>query len=247
MLDAVITAGGRLSPDAAARFGTDVKALVRINGKPLIATVVDALAGMPGIGRIAVVGPAEARSAVSVDLWIDEFKTGEENLVAAVRAATTERMIMSASDLPFVTPASFAGLVAKTPDDVDACYPVFGREEFLRAYPLGRKHFATLADGEWTGASAFVLNRSPLLKDESLIRKAFGTRKSLFALASLFGPALLLKFVTRRLTVPDVERRAGSLLKAKVRAIYGADPALAMDCDDPIDLIYAHAEETKAG
>ncbi|HEY7994249.1 MAG TPA: NTP transferase domain-containing protein [Candidatus Eremiobacteraceae bacterium] len=248
MLDAVITAGGRLSPDAAERFGSDVKALVRINGKPMIATVVDALRATPGIGRIAVVGPSAARSAApGVDQWIDEFPTGEENLIAAVGAAQTERIVMSASDLPFVTPASYASLIEKTGLDIDAGYPVFGRAEFLRAYPRGRKHFATLADGEWTGASAFVFNRTPLVKDDRMIRRAFAARKSLFALASLLGPVLLFKFLFKLLTLADVEQRAGSLLGAKVRAVRGADPALAMDCDDPIDFAYAHAEEAKVG
>src|SRR5690242_6877108 len=70
VLDAVITAGGRLSPDAAAHFGTDVKALVRVNGKPMLATVVDALRATPGIGRIVVVGPSSARAAaIAVDRW----------------------------------------------------------------------------------------------------------------------------------------------------------------------------------
>ena len=248
MLDAVITAGGRLSSEAAARFGSDVKALVRVNGKPMIATVVDALRATPGIARIAVVGPSAARSAAGdVDQWIDEFPTGEENLIAAVGAAKTERIVMSASDLPFVTPASYVSLIEKTAPDVDAGYPVFGRDEFLRAYPRGRKHFAALADGEWTGASAFVLNRSPLVRDDRMMRRAFGARKSLFALASLLGPVLLFKFVFKTLTLADVEERAGSLLGAKVRAVRGADPALAMDCDDPIDFAYAHADEAKLG
>lgn len=244
----MITAGGRLSTDAATRFGTDVKALVRINGKPMIATVVDALRATPGIGRIVVVGPSAARSAANgVDQWIDEFPTGEENLIAAVGAAKTERIVMSASDLPFVTPASYAGLIEKTGADVDAGYPVFGRDEFLRAYPRGRKHFAKLADGEWTGASAFVLNRTPLARDDRMIRRAFGARKSLFALASLLGPALLVKFLFKTLTIADVERRAESLLRAKVRAVRGADPALAMDCDNAADFAYAHAEEAEVG
>lgn len=240
MLDAVVTAGGRLSPEAAKRFGTDVKALVEVGGKPMIATVVGALRATPGIGRIVVVGPASARQAASgVDRWIDELATGEENLLAAIGAASTKRIVMSASDLPFVTAASYESLIAKTPTDVDAGYPVFRRDEFLRAYPGGRKSFAALADGEWTGASAFVLDRRPLAGDDRLIRRAFGARKSLFALASLLGPGLLAKFVTRRLTIADVERRAGELMHANVRAVYGADPALAMDCDDPADLAYA--------
>lgn len=247
MLDAVITAGGRLSPADADRFGTDVKALVRINGKPLIETVVDALRATPGIARIVVVGPASARSSTSgVDEWIDEFATGEENLLAALRAAKTERIVMSASDLPFVTPASYESLIEKTGPAVDAGYPIFGRDEFLRAYPRGRKSFAALADGAWTGSSAFVFNARPFIEDDGLIKRAFRARKSLFALASLLGPELLAKFVFRRLTVVDVERRASSILGATVRAVRGADPALAMDCDDPSDFAYAMAEHVEA-
>lgn len=224
-----------------------MKALVRIGGKPMLATVVDGLRATPGIGRIVVVGPSAAKPAArGVDQWIDEFPTGEENLLAAVRAASTERIVMSASDLPFVTPASYAGLIEKTGPDVDAGYPIFERREFLRAYPRGRKHFAALADGDWTGSSAFVFNRKPFVDDDRLIRRAFGARKSLVALAALLGPALLAKYVVKRLTVADVERRAGALLHASVRAVRGADPALAMDCDDPSDFAYALAGPAEA-
>ncbi len=224
-------------------FGTDVKALVRIGGKPIIATVVHALRETPGIGAIRVVGPAQARHfAGPVDEWIDELPTGEENLMAALHAARTERIVMSASDLPFVTPSTYADLLAKVAPDLDAAYPVFRREEFLAAYPDGRSKFASLADGSWTGGSAFVFNRTPLLRDERVIARGFGARKSLFALAALLGPALLARFVFGRLRIGDVEQRASQLIGGRVRALAGCDPALAMDCDDLGDFAYAHAE-----
>ena len=248
MLDAVVTAGGRLSTDGVRMFGTDVKALVRIAGKPIIATVVEALRQTPGIGAIRVVGPAAARPfAPGVDEWIDELPTGEENVMAALRAATTERVVFSASDLPFVTAGSYEDLIARVGADVDAGYPIFRREEFLAAYPAGRSTFATLADGEWTGGSAFVLNRTPFVRDERVLARGFGARKSLLALASLLGPALLVRFVLGRLRVADVEQRASAILGAKVQAIVGAQPALAMDCDDLGDFTYAGARPAGAG
>jgi len=241
VLDAVVTAGGRLSPSEARAFGTDVKALVRVGDRTLLAIVVDALRKAPDTAQIVVVGPRSAReSTPGVDRWIDEFPTGEENLIAALQAGTTERIVFSASDLPFVTPRSYSTLIASVGADVDAGYPIYRRAEFLNAYPGGRSKFAQLADGEWTGGSAFVLNRAPFLRNLDALKQAFGARKSLFALASLLGPSLLFKFLFRSLRVEDVERRASSVLGAKVKAVTGADPALGMDCDDLSDLTYAH-------
>src|SRR5579863_9507592 len=179
--DAVVTAGGRLSKAGAQRFGTDVKALVRVDGRTLLDVVVRALRGTHAIRRIIAVGPVSARAASEADLWIDEFPTGEQNLLAGLRAATTERVVLSASDLPFVNAASYEQLVELTPPDAGVCYPIFTRAAFLRAYPGGRASFATLADGQWTGGSAFVVQRSPLLRNERRIAGGFAARKSLVA------------------------------------------------------------------
>jgi GTP:adenosylcobinamide-phosphate guanylyltransferase len=245
MLDAVITAGGRLSPASARRFGTDVKALVRVGGRSLLDAVIAALRGVPAVGRVIVVGPASARATVDpVDEWVDEFPTGEENLLAALRAGMTARMILSASDLPFVTASSYGSLIDRAGETSDAAYPIYSKDEFLRAYPGGRDRFARLADGEWTGGSAFVVNRDPFLRNSKLLERGFGARKSLTALAALLGPALLLRYAMGRVRIKDVEDRASSLLGATVRAIRGSDPALAMDCDDAADFSYAHAEGT---
>jgi|SRR5579863_3269162 len=244
MLDAVITAGGRLSPSSSRRFGTDVKALVRVGGRPIIDAVISGLRGVSGIGRVVVVGPRSAREHVAaVDDWIDEHPTGEENLLAALRAGTTERMVLSASDLPFVSGRSYAGLLAQAGDECDAAYPIYRKDEFLTAYPGGRDRFAKLADGEWTGGSAFVIRREPFLRNSRLLERGFAARKSLTNLAALLGPALLLKYALGRVTIADVEKRASDLLGARVRALTGADPALAMDCDDAADFLYARAEE----
>ena len=244
MIDAVVTAGGRLSPSDARRFGTDVKALVHVGGRSLLAIVVSALRAAPETGRIIVVGPRQAQASTpGVDRWIDEFPTGEENLIAALQAGTTDRILFSASDLPFVTRESFSNLVSRAGPDIDAVYPIYRRAEFLQAYPDGRTRFASLADGDWTGGSAFVLNPAPFLRNLHVVRQVFGARKSVFALASLLGPSLLLKFTVRQLRVADVERRATAVLGVCVRAVTGADPALAMDCDDLTDLTYVHANE----
>ena len=220
---------------------------MRIGGRTLLEAVVGALRAVPAVERVVVVGPRAAQAvAPSVDEWIDEFPTGEDNLIAALQAGRTDRVVFSASDLPFVTPASFLGLIARAAPAIDAAYPIYRREDFLKTYPGGRTKFASLADGAWTGGSAFVLRPAPFLANIAVLKRGFAARKSLFALASLLGVALLAKFALRGLRVSDVEQRASAVLGARLKAITGADAALAMDCDDAVDFAYAGASEAPA-
>jgi len=241
-LNAAVTAAGRLAPQEAARYGTDVKALVNIGGSTLLARLIDALRGVPEIGRIVVVGPREAQACgASVDVWLDERETGEDNLLTALRSAGAGRLLVCASDLPFVTSRSIDDLLRRTPPGVDCAYPIFSRAEFERAFPGGRSSFARLADGEWTGGSAMVLNAGLVLQNERLLRRAFAARKNLMTLAALLGPALALRFATGRLRVDHIQTRIGALTGGSMVAVRGADPALAMDCDDPQDFAYAQS------
>jgi len=241
VIDAVITAGGRLPPDLAGRFGTDVKACVSIGGSTMLARTIEALRGVHEVARIVVVGPEAARGMADADEFILERATGEENLLAALRAASGDRTVFCASDMPFVSTRALADLLERAPADACAVYPIFTRDEFEREYPKGRSSFATLADGAWTGASAFVVRAAALLHSERIVTRAFGARKNLSALAALFGPMLTIAYLRGALRVADIEARASALFGAPVVALRGADPALALDCDDAADFDYAEA------
>ncbi|MBV8365442.1 MAG: NTP transferase domain-containing protein [Candidatus Eremiobacteraeota bacterium] len=247
MLDAVITAAGRLDHDAARQAGAQIKALARIGGRTLLAILVDALRAVPAVGRITVVGPQQVRDPqLPVDRWLDERESGEQNVIAALETAESERALICASDLPFITAAAIAGLIALVPDGVACAYPVFTRAEFCAAFPGARTSFARLADGEWTGGSVLVVEPALILRDRDRLRRAFAARKNLLALAALFGPRLTLLFLCKRLRIRDVESRLRSLSAADFRALRGADPALAMDCDDAADFAYARSRFAEA-
>jgi molybdopterin-guanine dinucleotide biosynthesis protein A len=240
VLNAVITAAGRLDHDAARRAGSDIKALARVGDRTLLSILVDALRGVAAVRRISVVGPRAVHDPhLAVDEWLDERSSGEENVIAALESARGERALVCASDLPFVTPAALADLVERVPENVACAYPVFTKEEFCAAFPGARSSFARLADGEWTGSSVLVLEPQLILRDRSRLRRAFAARKNLLSLAALFGPSLTLRFLTHQLCIRDVENRLRALAGAEFRAIRGADPALAMDCDDAADFEYA--------
>jgi hypothetical protein len=240
VIDAVVTAGGRLPPELAARFGTDVKALVSIGGLTLIERTLTALRGVNVVARITVVGPEVIRDVARADDFVAERATGEENLLPPCsrprRAHRFLRVGLRRSSVEALT-----GLLERAPADACAVYPIFARDEFDDAYPKARSSYATLADGVWTGASAFVLRAPALVRREGVLTRAFAARKSLPALAALFGPALMFSYLRGKLRVADIEARAGSLFGAPVVALRGADPALAFDCDEAADFDYAEA------
>lgn len=239
--DALVTAAGRLGPADAERFGADIKALVRIGGATLLETLIGALRRVSQIERIIVVGPAAAQKATDADVWINEQATGEENVFAALRSARSERAIFAASDLPFVSAASIEQLIAQVPASADAAYPIFTRAEFEEAFPGARSSFARLADGQWTGGSVFLLSPAFALRNERVLRRAFAARKNLVALAALLGPGLALRYARNQLRVADIVARAQGLMRGSIVAVRGADPALAMDCDEAADFEYAMA------
>ncbi|MDQ6781668.1 MAG: hypothetical protein M3Z37_11020, partial [Candidatus Eremiobacteraeota bacterium] len=59
--------------------------------------------------------------------------------------------------------------------------------------------------------------------------------------ASLFGAQVMLRYVSGRLSVADVEQRLSFLVGGNARAVVGAHPALAMDCDDAADIEFANS------
>lgn len=240
MLDAVILAAGRLRASEGACAGNQIKALVRIGGVTLLQVVLDAARGVTRVRRTVVVGPSAARASVrGVDGWIDEKKSGEENVLAAVAAAGTRRVLLCASDIPFVSAAALDDFLSRVPADADFAYPVFERGEFLAIFPGGRSQFAQVGKAAWTGGSVCVLNAALALANERLIRRTFNARRSQFAMASLLGVAMLARHAFGTLEIEDIVARVGRLTGGKAFAIRGAPPSLAMDCDSLADVEYA--------
>lgn len=239
LFDAVVLAAGRLPASDAACAGIELKALAPIGESTPLRAIAGALRASRSVARLIVVGPASIHGTLDcVDVWVDERASGEENVLAGLANAQTQRAIVTASDAPFVEAGHIDDLLSRIPDDVDFAYPVFRSDEFLSEFPQGRSRFARVGSALWTGGSMCVMNVAMALRKADLIRRAFRARKSQFAMASLLGADCILRYLTGRLAIADVERRLGRLTGGRALAIRGAHPALAMDCDDAQDIAY---------
>lgn len=114
---AVILAGGR-----GRRLGGVVKPLLAIDGTPIIDRLRAALAPHAGELLLAVADPAQAAGLGDARVVVDAVPgAGPVAGLAAARAATDARWLIAvAGDMPHVTAAVIAALLARAGDGVDA-------------------------------------------------------------------------------------------------------------------------------
>ncbi|HEV2037565.1 MAG TPA: NTP transferase domain-containing protein, partial [Candidatus Eremiobacteraceae bacterium] len=205
-IDAVILAAGRLSGHEAERAGVEIKALARIGETTPLAAVIAAMRSSAGVRRVIVVGPDELQAmSVDVDSWVSERPSGEENVLAGLAAAQTRRVLVSASDVPFIAAEMVDDFLNRVPADADFAYPVYEREEFLALFPAARSKFARVGDARFTGGSLCLMNVAVALRNAGVIRRAFAARKSVPRMASLLGFGCLWRYATGHLDIAAIE------------------------------------------
>ncbi len=235
----VVLACGRL---IGAQLGATPKALLEIRGRRLLDIVLEALRGAGGIGRVSVVSPREMFDVhPAVDAWIEDRGGDADNILAALQSVPGGRLVLCASDLPFVTAACVNDFLRRIPDDADIAYPIFTREEFLAAFPGGRSAFTRVGKTWWTGGSLCLVRVEAALTHADVICRAFRARKNPLRLAAQLGVRLFARHLAGRLTPEDIAARIGGRMGWRAYAVRGADPALGFDCDTVCDLEYARS------
>lgn len=253
-LAVVITAGGRAPKcEFAAGFdGLDyapeavendslIKALLRVGGVTLLERVWQAVHGCPQVEQVVLVGSARLRTwAQEREVkWIAELSEAHENLLVGLQAvAQFPRVVYLSSDLPFITDAAVFRFIQACPAEAQFCYAIVRREVFDTRFPASPSTYARLKDGEFAAGNAILMDPAAMLRQAEWMRRVARNRKNLWKIAALAGPAMLWKFMTRQLTVADVEHRASRLLKLRCRAVE-CEPELAYDIDTAQD--YQHA------
>lgn len=89
-----------------------------------------------------------------------------------------------------------------------------------------------LREGWLTAGSRYVLRPRVVHANRHLLETLFARRKSQLGMARTLGLSVLWKLLTRRLAVPDLERRAGEIRRHPARAIPKCRVELAYDIDE---------------
>jgi GTP:adenosylcobinamide-phosphate guanylyltransferase len=237
-MHAVITAGGRVTGEFASAIGTPVKALASIGGISLLERAIEA-ARDAGAQCVAVVGGDEVRnSGAEIDRFIPEGPTGAQNVHLALSAFGDEPVLYLTSDLPFLGGEYVRDFLARVPH---ACLgmPLAAAELYERRFPGSPEHATVIGGERIANGSVFFIPAGAGSSIDTIAQKLFNARKDLIGMAVMLGPALLLKFALKRLTIADIERKAAALLGFSAFAVRDCAPELCFDVDTLEDFRYA--------
>ena len=236
-MEAVVLAGGKM-PESLQNVGASERALIEIEGRTLLDCVLDSLRETGAVSRIICVATPDALASLAPDivgLAAGERMTG--NLFLGAREAKSDSILIVTADAPLVTSQTWTQFLdGATKNGLEAAYPIVSRQDAQAQFPGGKRTYATLAEGSFTGGNAFLLPKNRLEHIEPLINQAFENRKNPLALARMLGAKFILRFLAKKLTIGEVETKISSFLGCRAGAVRVSDASIAFDVDKIEDL-----------
>lgn len=234
---AVILAGSRPGGDPlAAAFGTDLKALVAVAGKPMVRWPVEAVLASGRFSDVRVL--AQEPERVSAVLPAHPNLKVEKS--AATIAATLEPLCFDPTVVwpLFVTTADHVLLDSEMIDEfcdlgemADIAVGVVERDTLLKRLPANQRTWVPFKAGAYSGANMFLLGGKQVLPALELWRSVEQDRKKAWAILWAFGPLNFLAAVLRLRTIHETLESIGRKLGAKVEAVDLSDPLACVDVD----------------
>ena len=249
-IPSVVLAGGRASPELAARIGSQVRALAPFNGTRLIDLVVGALQQSDLNGVVTVVG--DVGEMLSVEHVADQ---GDfvSNIIAGVSGLRdADWALITSADLPFLTGPVIGGFVQEAltrakATDAEIIYPVVSVDTCYLKYPGIKRTAIRLNEGRFTGGNMILARPRFFLQRRKVLTQAFAARKSPLRLAQMLGFGTVVRLVASQLLLPrlldiaQLEMSVGRLMQGKVAALISDSPELATDLDRASDFAHASA------
>jgi len=244
---ALLLAGRRPGVDAlAATRGETLKALIPVAGIPMVARVVTTLLATPAIGAIRVmtqdVDPIVA--VLPADPRIAFLRSGDgiaRSIAAALASGEAPfPLFVTTADHALLTPATIAEFL-KGAAGADVAVGMVERRIVEARFPQTKRTWLRFRKGEWSGANLFWFSSPAALPVIEAWASVEQDRKKGWKLIAKFGVGLLLRALTRTITIHDAVARAGRGLGARVRIVGLSDPLAAVDVDKLADLDLAEA------
>lgn len=248
-MNAIVLAGGPRDTVAQTNPSAPNKAFIKIGGIELVARTLGALRASRSIDTIIVVAPASAHAHPSLalaDHLRPDGKRISDSLASGIRGLDPDaQTLIAPSDLPIISADAINEYVSQaTALNAEITYGCLERRVHEAAYPQVPHTWARLRDGTFCGCGIITLRPRSYPRLARVIERLGAARKNPFALASLFGWDVLLRFAFRRLSIADAEARASQILGASVKAVVSTHPDIAVNVDRVSDI--ALAEELVA-
>jgi NDP-sugar pyrophosphorylase family protein len=249
---AIVTAGwSPKEDDPLAEYTRDrPKSLIPIAGKPMIAYVVDALAGSSYVQHVIIVAldpAAEVQFSVPVEYVPDAggiLANAEAGLQYVLEHyPDVDAILLSTCDIPIITPPIVDAFIEEClRTDHDLYYSIIERSVMEERFPGSRRSYVHLREGDFAGGDLFLVRPTIALDQQELLQKLAGARKSALRQVSMVGLWPLFKLIIRRLSMAEAERRGSKAFNVRGKAVPFPYAEIGMDVDKPFQLEIVRAE-----
>jgi len=230
-------------PEPIDKAGIDYKAIIKIDGKPMVNYVMEALAESSYTKNIYVVGEEDRLNKVDIQRgkekikFVDDKGSFVDNLIEGGNESRTKKILYSTSDIPLITSKDVDSFIEGCSHRRDG--------HFYLAYYLKEdyeKNFSGVKSGKFYQlGNKFVKNGYLFMLDRDFLNEinknkamrniiAFlysGRKKRLWPYLKLLIPrylsfaslSLLIKYMRRTLTIDEAEKILSGIIKHNIVAI----------------------------
>ncbi|MDT8307461.1 MAG: nucleotidyltransferase family protein [Anaerolineae bacterium] len=253
-MDCIIAAGGTILPEDPLfpySHGRP-KALIDVAGQTMLERVAQAVGGSRHVDGVIVAGLDESVLAgLQLPLLLAVLPDAGSlvgNMKAALewrleQARPGDQILVSTADIPMLTAGVVDAFIDQCrPFDHLVYYNLVTRETMEARFPNSNRTFVRLRDADVAGGDLLLVQSRVVESDEALWNALADARKHAWQAARLVGLGTLLRLLTRRLTVRQVEEAATRVFSAPVRVLLSPHATLAMDADKPeqVELLRRH-------
>lgn len=234
-VNAVVLAGGDAGKVVPGKKG--LKSLLELGSKPLISYVVESLQQAEAVNKIIIVCPLGTKASFLTfgEEVLEISGTLVGKIASAFKLTNTDYVLVVSSDTPFITGEIVDNFIEKCTGGADFYYPIVPKELTEAKFPQTKRTYLRLTEGTFTGGNLQLINKATFLRELNMAEKVFSLRKSPIGLLGLLGWRFVVKFFFGRLSIKDIEAKAGAVLAAKVKAVVCNEPEIGVDIDKPED------------
>jgi CTP:molybdopterin cytidylyltransferase MocA len=248
-LTAIVLAGDRTKKDSLINHsGAACKALIDIDGTPMVYRVLASLAKAKVVDNIVLAGPQaeeieheaglQKMIAEKTITWRAPDSSPSTSAFHSMQSLPRDTpVLMTTADHPLLTPQIIDAFGRQSlADDVDITVGLAPYGIITDAYPGIKKTVLRFSDGEFCGCNLFAFLTPEGRRAASFWRKIEQQRKKPLVVIGLLGWWTVLRYRLGMLPLEEALAKLGKRLGLRIRAVILPYPNAAIDVDSIADL-----------
>lgn len=237
----------------------DYKALIELNGKPMILYVIKAFVESGRVSEIVIVGLPKDRLQIPEELkkvpihFLETDASHAEKIILASEFLIKQNLnvdfaMFIGGDVPTISPEAINDFLEKCSSlDADFFFSIIQEETMDRMFPNNRRTFARMKEGKFCGGDLQLVRYTLASDRKEVIEKILSNRKSVVKQAFFISPLTFFRFVFHRVGIEEAERIISKVIKAKIKGVISTYADLGFDVDKPnqLDLVRNMLQEGK--